>query len=179
MLKLNRLNVDIKDIVYEKDGLCFSILESDLKRVRKYLVSYQAEVIDETGIYKLKKELKKNNLIITGIVFAVIIFLILTNLIVKINVIHEDASLRELIMDSLKEAGVTTLSFKKSYEEYEEIIESIKDKYPDKIEWLEIDAEGMVLNVRVEERIINEYQKDYSTCHLVARSCIRFLRYGS
>lgn len=77
----------------------------------------------------------------------------------KINVIHEDASLRELIMDSLKEAGVTTLSFKKSYEEYEEIIESIKDKYPDKIEWLEIDVEGMVLNVRVEERIINEYQK--------------------
>lgn len=168
LLKLNRLNVDIKDIVYEKDGLCFSILATDLKRVRKYLVSYQAEVIDETGIYKLKKELKKNNLIITGIVFAVIIFLILTNLIVKINVIHEDASLRELIMDSLKEAGVTTLSFKKSYEEYEEIIESIKDKYPDKIEWLEIDAEGMVLNVRVEERIINEYQKDYSTCHLVA-----------
>ena len=55
LLKLNRLNVDIKDIVYEKDGLCFSILESDLKRVRKYLVSYQAEVIDETGIYKLKK----------------------------------------------------------------------------------------------------------------------------
>ena len=168
LLKLNRLNVDIKDIVYEKDGLCFLILATDLKRVRKYLVSYQAEVIDETGIYKLKKELKKNNLIITGIVFAVIIFLILTNLIVKINVIHEDASLRELIMDSLKEAGVTTLSFKKSYEEYEEIIESIKDKYPDKIEWLEIDAEGMVLNVRVEERIINEYQKDYSTCHLVA-----------
>ena len=168
LLKLNRLNVDIKDIVYEKDGLCFSILATDLKRVRKYLVSYQAEVIDETGIYKLKKELKKNNLIITGIVFAVIIFLILTNLIVKINVIHEDASLRELIMDSLKEAGVTTLSFKKSYEEYEEIIESIKDKYPDKIEWLEIDAEWMVLNVRVEERIINEYQKDYSTCHLVA-----------
>lgn len=168
LLKLNRLNVDIKDIVYEKDGLCFSILATDLKRVRKYLVSYQAEVIDETGIYKLKKELKKNNLIITGIVFAVIIFLILTNLIVKINVIHEDASLRELIMDSLKEAGVTTLSFKKSYEEYEEIIESIKDKYPDKIEWLEIDVEGMVLNVRVEERIINEYQKDYSTCHLVA-----------
>ena len=168
LLKLNRLNVDIKNIVYEKDGLSFSILSSDLKKVRKYLVSYEIEVIDETGIYKIKKELKKNNLIITGIVFAVVIFLILSNLIVKINVIHEDAGLRELIMDSLKEAGVTTLSFKKSYQEYEEIIENIKDKYPDKIEWLEIDVQGMVLNVRVEERIIKEYQKDSSTCHIVA-----------
>ena len=168
LLKLNRLNAEIKNVIYEKDGLRFLILASDLKRVQKYLVSYSAEVIDETGIYKLKKELKKNNLIITGIIFAVVIFLILTNLIVKINIIHEDANLRELISDSLKEAGVTTLSFKKSYQEYEKIIENIKNKYPDKIEWLEIDAEGMVLNVRVEERIINNYQKDYSTCHIVA-----------
>ncbi len=168
LLKLNRLNVDIKEIQYESEYLKFQILEQDLKRVKKYLVSYEIEIIDETGIYKLKKELKKNNLIIIGIIFASIVFLILSNVIVKINVIHENSELRELIMDSLKEKGVTTLSFKKSYDEYEAIIESIKEEYPDQIEWLEIDVEGMVINVRVEERIINNYEKDYSTCHIVA-----------
>ena len=168
LLKLNRLNVDIKEISYEKDCLKFLILDKDLKRVKKYLVSFKVEIIDETGIYKLKKELKKNNLIITGIIFAVIIFLILSNLIVSINVIHEDSTLRELILESLKEKGVTRLSFKKSYDEYESIIESIKEEYQDRIEWLEIDVEGMVINVRVEERIINDYEKDYSTCHIVA-----------
>lgn len=168
LLKLNRLNVDIKDIVYETNSLKFKIYTKDLKRVKKYLFSYKVEIIDETGIYKIKKELKKNNLIITGIVFATIVFLILSNLIVKINVIHESASLRELIIEALKEKGVTRLSFKKSYDEYEEIIASIKEEYEDKIEWLEIDVEGMIINVRVEERIINEYEKDYNTCHIVA-----------
>lgn len=168
LLKLNRLNVDIKEIHYEKEYLKFMIPDKDLKRVKKYLVSYKVEVIDETGIYKLKSELKKNNLIIIGIIFASVIFLILSNLIVSVNVIHEDSTLRELIMESLKENGVTKLSFKKSYDEYERIIENIKEEYQDRIEWLEIDVEGMVINVRVEERIINDYEKDYSTCHIVA-----------
>ena len=168
LLKLNRLNVDIKDIIYEKDGLKFKIDKQDLKKIKKYLMSYEVELLDETGVYKLKKELKKNNLIITGIIFAVIIFFILSNLIVKINIIHEDSTLRELIRESLKEAGVTPLSFKKSYDEYEAIIENIKEEYKDQIEWLEIDIEGMVINVRVEERIIKEYVEDDSTCHIVA-----------
>ena len=168
LLKLNRLNVDIKEVVYEKEYLRFQINKEDLKRVKKYLVSFKVEIIDETGIFKLKKELKKNNLLITGIIFACIVFLILSNVIVKINVIHEDSHLRELIADSLKEQGVTSLSFKKSYDEYEKIIENIKEEYQDKIEWLEIDVEGMVINVRVEERIINNYEKDYSSCHIVA-----------
>ena len=167
LLKLNKLNVDIKNIIYEPNYLKFQILSSDLKKIKKYLVSFEVEIIDETGIYKLKEELKKNNLIITGIIFAVIIFLILSNIIVKINIIHEDSHLRELISSSLAEAGVTRLSFKKSYDEYEKIIANIKEEYKDKIEWLEIDVEGMVINIRVEERIINEYDKSSNTCHIV------------
>ena len=168
LLKLNRLNVDIKEVEYAKDYLKFKILASDFKKVKKYLMSFKVEILDETGIYKLKEELKKNNLIIVGIIFATIVFLILSNIIVKINIVHEDESLREIIGEALTEAGVTTLSFKKSYDEYEAIIESIKESYPDRIEWLEIDVEGMVLNIRVEERIINNYEPDYSTCHIVA-----------
>ena len=168
LLKLNRLNVDIKDISYAKDYLKFKILASDLKKVQKYLISFHVEILDETGIYKLKKELKKNNLIIIGIIFATIVFLILSNIIVKINIIHEDADLRRIISEALTDEGITAISFKKSYDEYERVIETIKKKYPDKIEWLEIDVEGMVINVRVEERIINDYEPDYSTCHIVA-----------
>ena len=168
LLKLNRLDVDIKEIQYEEEYLKFKILDKDLKKIKKYLISYKVEILDETGIYKLKKELKKNNLIIIGIIFASIVFLILSNVIVKINVIHENSQLRELILNSLEEKGVTTFSFKKSYEEYESILNSIKEEYRNQIEWIEIEVEGMIINVRVEERIINNYEKDYSTCHIVA-----------
>ena len=64
LLKLNKINVDTRNIIYEKDSLVLEILSSDLKRVKKYLISYKIEIIDETGIYKIKKELRKNMLFI-------------------------------------------------------------------------------------------------------------------
>jgi len=168
LLKLNKINVSMRNITYKDKYMYFEILASDIKRVKKYLISEKIEVVDEIGIYKIKKEIKKNMLFITSIVFGIIIFLILSNIIIKVNIIHSDSKIREMLTDALKERGVFNLTFKKSYDEYENIIESIKNEYKDKIEWLEIDVDGMVLNVRVEERILNETTKNYSTCHIVA-----------
>jgi len=168
LLKLNKLNVNIRNIKYKDKYIYFEILASDIKRVKKYLISYKIEIIDDTGIYKLKKELRKNMLFIISIIFSVIIFLLLTNIIIKVNVIHENKEIRELLYEALSERGVYNLTFKKNYDEYEKIIEEIKNEYKDKIEWLEIDVEGMIINVRVEERIINDIEKNYNTCHIVA-----------
>lgn len=168
ILKLNKININMKNIRYESEYLYFEILVNDIKRVKKYLISEKLEIIDETGIYKIKKELKRNMLFIISIIFGVIVFLILSNIIVKVNVIHSDSKLREILYDALKERGVENITFKKSYDEYESIIESIKAEYKDKIEWLEIDVDGMILNVRVEERIKNDITKNYDTCHIVA-----------
>lgn len=168
LLKLNKINISMKNISYQDKYLYFEVLASDIKRVKKYLISEKLEIVDETGIYKIRSELKKNLLFIIGIVFACIVFLILSNIIVKVNVVHSDSNLRELLYDALKERGVYNITFKKSYDEYESIIESIKNEYKDRIEWLEIDVDGMVLNVRVEERIKNDINKTYDTCHIVA-----------
>ncbi len=168
LLKLNKINVSIRNISYQDKYLYFEVLSSDIKRIKKYLISEKIEIIDEIGIYKLKKELKKNLLFIISLIFGVIIFLILSNVIVKVNVVHSNSQLRELLYDALSSRGVKNVTFKKSYDEYEKIIESIKNEYKDRIEWLEIDVKGMVINVRVEERIQNEINKTYDTCHIVA-----------
>lgn len=168
LLKLNKINVGISNVTYEKKALFFDINTSDLKRVKKYLISYKVEVVDEIGIYKFKRILKKNMLFIVSLVFSILVFLILSNIIVKVQVIHDSKELRNILYDALEERGVKPLSFKKSYDEYEAIILEIKEEYKDKIEWLEIDVEGMVVNIRVEERIINNYEKEYNTCHIVA-----------
>lgn len=168
LLKLNKINVDIKNIEYQKEYLVFEILKEDLKRIRKYLLSYKLEVMSETGYYKIKQTLSKNLLYITSIIFSIIIFFILSHIIVKVNVIHDKSELRNLLNEALKERGVSSLTFKKSYAEYEKIITEIKNTYKDKIEWLEIEVDGMVINVRVEERIINNIEKEYATCHIVA-----------
>lgn len=169
LLKLNKINANIKNIIYQKDFLVFDILVEDLKKVRKYLVSTKIEIISDTGIYKFKKILKKNLLLIMGAIFAIIIFCILSNIIVSVNVIHTSSEIRTILYEALETRGVKNLTFKKSYQEYEAIITDIKNEYKDKIEWLEIDVEGMTINVRVEERIINSYDKEYNYCHIVAK----------
>ncbi len=168
LMKLNKANVYMSDISYEKDYLIISTTRTDLKKIKKYLPSYKYEIVSDLGIYELKSKLKKNSLLINSIIFGIILFILLSNIIVKVNIIHEDKEIREIIEYSLKQKGVTPLSFKKSYDEYETIIESIKDENKDKIEWLEIEVKGLVINIRVEERIINNYDKEYETCHVVA-----------
>lgn len=168
LLKLNKINISMRNIRFQDNYVYFEVNDNDIRRIKKYLISEKIEIIDDTGIYKIKKEIKNNLLFITSTIFACIIFLILSNIIVKVNVVHSDSHLRELLLEALKERGVENLTFKKSYNEYESIIESIKKEYKDKIEWLEIDVDGMVINVRVEERIVNSFEKKYDTCHIVA-----------
>ena len=168
LLKLNQINVNIKNIIYEDKYLILDILASDLKRVKKYLLSNKIEILSETGFYKIKPLIKKNRLFITSLIFACFVFLILNNLIVKVNIIHENSTLRALINEDLQKYGVTPLSFKKSYQEYEKIISTIKNNHKDAIEWIEIDVDGMVINIRVEERIINNYEQNSGYCHIVA-----------
>lgn len=168
LLKLNKINVNISNIKYTPDGLIFDINKSDLKRIKKYLISTKYEIIDTLGFTKLKQNIKKNILFIISLLFAIIIFLILSNVIVKVSIIHESKEIRDLIEEDLNEYGIKPLSFKKSYQEYEDIITKIKNKHKDKIEWLEIDVKGMVINIRVEERIINDYEENNAYCHVYA-----------
>lgn len=168
LLKLNKINVDIRNVVYEKDALVLEIFADDIKRVKKYLLSEKLEKLDETGIYKFKKTLKNNMLTIVALIFAICVFLVLSNVVVSVNVVHENSEIRKLLYDALEERGVYPLTFKKSYEEYERIISDIRNTYKDKIEWLEIDVEGMIINVRIEERIINSEEKEEGYCHIVA-----------
>lgn len=168
LLKLNSMNINMKNIEYQDKYLIFETSQEDIKRMKKYLLSNKVEVISELGIDKIKKELRKNMLFIVSVIFSIFLFFILSNIIIKVNVIHENKEIRELLLEALKEHGVENLSFKKSYEEYENIIEDIKNTYKDKIEWLEIDVEGMIINVKVEERILTVEPKKYNSCHIVA-----------
>lgn len=168
ILKLNSLNINMKNIVYSKNAILFDTTISDYKRIKKYLISLDAKVENVYGKEKIKKNIKKHSLFLTTLIFGVILFIFLSNIIVKVNVIHDNKKIRDMLDYALKMRGVSDLSIKKSYDEYEGIINEIKEEFKNEIEWLEIDVDGMVINVRVEERIIKNYEKDYSTCHIIA-----------
>ena len=166
--KVQYLNINILDIKYENNYVYLKIDSKYLEKLNKYLVSYKFRVVNVTGIYKVIEILKKNYIFVICLFIGLILFLVFSNMIVKINIIHENREIREIISDELDEYGITVLSFKKSYSELDKIREEILDKYPDKLDWMEFDVNGMVLNVRIEERIITDTTKEDKVCDLVA-----------
>ena len=166
--KVQYLNINILDIKYENNYVYLKIDSKYLEKLNKYLVSYKFRVVNVTGIYKVIEILKKNYIFVICLFIGIILFLVFSNMIVKINIIHENKDIREIISDELDEYGITVLSFKKSYSELDKIREEILDKYPDKLDWMEFDVNGMVLNVRIEERIITDTTKEDKVCDLVA-----------
>ena len=158
--KVQYLNINILDIKYENNYVYLKIDSKYLEKLNKYLVSYKFRVVNVTGIYKVIELLKKN--------YIFVLFLVFSNMIVKINIIHENREIREIIANELDEYGIKVLSFKKSYDELDEIRQEILDKYPDKLDWMEFDVDGQVINVRVEERIITDTSKSDKVCDLVA-----------
>lgn len=168
LLKLNKINVDIRNVRYEDKAIILEVLSEDLKRIKKYLISEKIEIIGDTGIYEAKRIIKNNMQFIVSVIFGLLVFLVLSNVVVKVNIVHQNSEIRKLLSEALEERGVKPLTFKKSYQEYEDVITDIKNTYKDKIEWLEIDVQGMVINVRVEERIINNEKQEEGYCHIVA-----------
>lgn len=168
--KIESINVILYEIKYDENYLYIKVSRKDYDKLCKYIVSYKFEIIDNTGIKKLKDVIINNKIFIICLIIGLVVFFALKNMIFKINVIHENSEIREIIEDELDNYGIKILRFKKSYKNLDKIRKEILDKYPDKLDWMEFDLKGMVLNVRIEERIITDIKKENRVCNLVATS---------
>ena len=166
--KIKYINIKILEIKYEQGYVYLKIEDKYLEKLNKYLISYKFSVVKVTGIYDILNKIKRNYIFCICLLIGVILFFIMSNMVVKINIIHESSEIREIIADELDEYGIKVLSFKKSYKELDKIRQEILDKYPEKLDWMEFDVDGMIINVRIEERIITDTSKDDKVCNLVA-----------
>lgn len=166
--KIKYINIKILEIKYEHGYIYLKIDSKYLDKLNKYLVSYKFSIVNSTGIYDILNKIKRNYIFCICLLIGVILFFIMSNMVVKINIIHESKEIREIIKDELDEYGIKVLSFKKSYKELDKIRGKILDKYPEKLDWMEFDVDGMIINVRIEERIITDTSKSDKVCNLVA-----------
>ena len=166
--KIKYVNIKILEIKYEQGYIYLKIDSKYLDKLNKYLISYKFSIVKEIGIFDILNKIKRNYIFCICLFIGVILFFIMSNMVVKINIIHENREIREIIKDELDEYGIKVLSFKKSYKKLDKIRQEILDKYPDKLDWMEFDVDGMIINVRIEERIITDTSKDDKVCNLVA-----------
>lgn len=167
LVKLYKNNISVYD-VYEKDTyLYLKIKQSDYKVLQEKIVTTKFNYVNDSGIHHLK------NVISPLKVLSIFLFLFLINffskVVIRIEVIHSNKEIRELVQSTLEDYGVKKGTLKKDYQEIEEIKNKVLNSYKDKIEWLEIESVGMKYIVRIEERIINNLENDNKYCHIVAK----------
>lgn len=167
---LYRHHINVSHIEYlDESAISFITKKENLKILKKDFKDYKFYINKEEGIYRLKPFILRNKVFFISLIFGLAIFICLKNIIVKVDVIHSDKEIRELVTNELEERGVKRLTFKKSFDSLQKIKQEILEKYPDKLEWIEIENIGMTYVVRIEQRIITEEKENNDYCHIVAK----------
>ena len=167
--RLRTKKIEILSLKYKNPNEADIIIyKKDYETVLKIKSIYDVTELDVFGLIKIKRKIKisKHLIVLTLIAFA--IFLFFTHVIFDVEVIHSNKDIRNLLLNELKAEGIKKLSFKKSYNEISKIKEKILNKYPDKIEWLEIEENGTKYTVRVEERTIVKENESNTPRKIVA-----------
>ena len=171
LTNLYKLNIDIfkVDVVSYRE-IIVEIYEKDLNKVKKLSILNKIEVIDYKGIKDKKNKFKFNKTLIFSLCFGLSVLIFLSNIIFSIEVVHTSSEIRTFIMNELKENGIKTLQFKKSFSELEKIKNNILDNNKDKLEWLEINRIGTKYVIKLEERKINTYVEDFKYQDIISTS---------
>lgn len=166
LVKLYKNKINVYDVVKKENAIYLKVLASDYEKIKEQIVTAKFYYISDSGFYRMKKKITPLKL------FAVVLFLFFTNffshVIVKVNVIHSNKEIRELVTKALDNEGIQVWSIKKEYASLQAIKEKILNQYKDRLEWLEIENVGMMYVVRIEERIINRFEEENEYCHIVA-----------
>lgn len=149
---LYKMHINILDIDYQKKSVIIKVNEYDYEKIKNIKTIYEIEIVKYYGLAKLKIFFKNYYLFLIIFSIGSIMFLGLTNIIFDVEVVHSNKELRELLLEELKEQGITKNHLVVSYSKKELIKQEILKKYQDKIEWLEIERQGTKYVVKVEER---------------------------
>lgn len=160
ILSLKQINRnEVKIIIYKED----------YEEVQKIKSIYEVLEEDTFGYIKIKKLIKINTHLIICLLIGLTVFLLLTNIIFDIEVVHSNKDIRNLIKEELKENGIKKYTIKKPYKKINQIKEKILNSHPEEIEWLEIENKGTKYIVRVEEREIIKNKEDNLPRNIVAK----------
>jgi len=158
--------LDIK-IINHKELIVLNY-KKDYEKLLELKSIYEIDVIGYKGILKVKKIITINKVLISFIFLGLAILILLSNIIFKVEIIHNDKDLRNLLTKELSNYDIEPKKFKKNFNQIEKIKKEILEKYRDKIEWLEIENIGTKYIVKVEERKIIDIKEDYTKRNVIA-----------
>jgi similar to stage IV sporulation protein len=168
--RIYELNIPIFDVKYiNRKEVHLKIYYKDYNIIKDLRIEMDIEITELYGKLKAVNIIKNNNMFFIALIIGYIFILILSNIIYKIEVIHSDFELRNSITEILKEKGLRPLTFRKSFNEINNIKEKILIENKDRIEWIEIDRIGTKYIIKLEERKKEEEKKEYIYQDIVSK----------
>ncbi len=167
--ELIKRNVNIYDLVKEKNKLEIVVDRDGIKKINSIKTSYKYKIIDRYGLIKLKYMLKKYAVFLICFVVGILINILLSRVIFDVDVIHSNSYIRELVYNDLADLGIRKFNFKVSYQRKEQIVKEILKRETNDIEWLEIEDVGTKYIVKVEQRKKNKKTKVCENKNIVAK----------
>ena len=130
--------INLYNIILTKEELKITIDEKDYSKVLKYKGLHEVKILNTYGTLKIKYLLDKYRYILFSFLLVSIIIIFLSNLVFKIEVIHQKEEIKEIIYNDLYEFGLRKYRPKITYKQKANLKEKILEKEKDKIEWIEI-----------------------------------------
>lgn len=166
---LHKMHINILNIEkYEKEAI-IKVSSEDYKKIKAIKTIYSVKIVKAYGLARIKQFIKKYLLFLVMLSLGLFLFFGLTNLIFEVEVIHDNKNLRELVLNELRNEGISKYHFVVSYKEKEKIKENILKKHHDKIDWIEIERQGTKYEIKVEERKQIDSETDTNPCNVVAK----------
>ncbi len=166
--RLIRLNVNLIDMKYVRNGILIKVSYDDYEKIKDIVTINKFKIIKISGYRKIKIILKNYSIFFIFLFFSFIVLLFLFRITFFINVNGVSEDFKKTILDELNRASVSCYSFDKSFDEYKDIAKSIKNKYKDNIEWIEIVNNGISLDINIIPRKDNVLEKESIKSNIVA-----------
>lgn len=166
LLRTIEKGITIIQVSYTNKYLKCYIDDKDLPYLKKF---YHIEILKSNKIIRMRNFLKNNILPIGSIILSIILFLILKNIIIKVEVISKNDNLTKNLLKTLDTYNVKRLTFALQDEKLSSIKNQVLNTYQNEIEWLEIKREGMVYVITLEERVKDTKVKEEEYCNVYAK----------
>ena len=154
--KLYNSSIYIEEIELYNKYAYLKLTKDNYEKLKEIKTIYKVEVVRLYGFIKIFDIIKRHLIFIIVLFFGYIYLLFLSNLIFRVEIIHSNKEIRDLIKNELKYYDISPYKLVKSYSYKEKVRNKILNKYKDKLEWIEINRIGTKYEIRIEERIIKK-----------------------
>ena len=158
--ELIKKKINIYQIDKDNKTIKIWIDYKDYEIIKKIKTTYKITVINTYGLIRIKYLLKKYGYLFLFFIIGILINVVLSNIIFKVEVNHPNKELRKIVKKDLKELGLSPYKWKINYSKKEKIKQLLLRKEKDRLEWVEIEEKGTTYQVQIEEKKLNKVKEE-------------------